>query len=184
MGLRERRKMKHDDVVQITQLVTEPLRMELHFEIYRPSLGAHPFFELYMVACPYVTKRVCHTAMSMMLVATGDVIFHAGEIPTKPRMYIVNNAFLNYRQFSQDHHEVVEEGSWIAEAVLWIVWTHRGMLTAAHDCCLYPLDAEEFQGIASHFEYGDDFDPRIYAESLINYLNSLDQSAVSDVMHS
>merc|ERR1719203_272229 len=52
----ERRKMIHEDVVQITQLVTEPLRMELHFEIYGPSLNNHPFFELYMIACPYVTK--------------------------------------------------------------------------------------------------------------------------------
>lgn len=180
--LTERRKMIHEDFVDIMQLVTEPLRMELRFEIYGPVVSAHPFFALYISACPYVTKRICHRAMSMMLVATGDLIFDAGEIPTNPRMYLVNNASLSYRHIGSDCSREVLLGSWVSEAVLWMAWTHRGVLCATKDCCLYTLDASEFQDIASHFEYSAEFDPNIYAEHFAGYLNSIDQQDVSDVM--
>merc|ERR1719512_544708 len=122
--------MIHEDVVQITKLVTEPLRVELHFEIYSPSLATHPFFSQFMSTCPYVTKRICHSAMSTMLVGTGDIIFHAGEIPTKPRMYIISTDVLKYMLFGQERASPVSAGSWISEAVLWVAWTHRGMLVS------------------------------------------------------
>merc|ERR1712061_859187 len=78
--------MVHEDFVQVMQLVSGPLRMDLHFEIYSPSLSAHPFFALYMIACEYITKRICHKAMSMSFLSPGDVVFNTGEIPTHPKM--------------------------------------------------------------------------------------------------
>merc|ERR1712241_246540 len=96
--MREKGKNRHEEGLTVMQLITEPLRMELHFEIYSPSLSAHPFFSRYISACPYVTKRICHSALSTMHLAVGDIVFHAGEMPTKPRMFVVTNASLHYSQ--------------------------------------------------------------------------------------
>merc|ERR1719469_454540 len=116
----------------------------------------------------------------MMFVAAGDTVFDAGEIPTQPRMYIVQNGELLYR--SQYSTLEIKQKWWVAEAVLWVSWTHRGILTAANDCRLYTVCAHDFQAIASHFEYGEDFDPRVYAERLVDHLNSIELDEVTDVM--
>lgn len=180
-ALLERRQMVHEEFVEIVGMLSEPLRMELRFEIYGPSLSAHPFFELWIVVCPAVTKRICHKAMSMMLVAAGDIVFDAGEIPTNPRMYIINHGLLDYG--TQGGHSLeVGKSSWVAEPALWVSWTHRGILTATEDSRLYTLDAREFQAIASHFEYGQDFDPRVYAERVATHLNSMDARDVTDIV--
>merc|ERR1719330_1119049 len=103
--------------------------MELHYELYGPSLSAHPFFEVFLSQFPYVVKRFCHCAMSTMIVASGDIVFNTGEIPTTPRMYITSSGVLNYVMPSEDRKEIdLREGSWIAEAALWVAWTHRGTL--------------------------------------------------------
>lgn len=190
-ALDERRQMVHEDFVEVIKLVSEPLRIDLHFEIYGPSLSAHPFFELYMAACPYVTKRICHKAMSMTLVGSGDTVFSTGEIPTHPRMFIVNQGCFEYRLGGSFGAEALTTGGegdhigpgmWLAEAVLWVSWTHRGMFTAAENCCLLMLDARDFQAIASHFEYSSDFDPKVYAERIVLHLNESDPDKLSDMI--
>merc|ERR1712217_402433 len=62
----EKGKNMHEEALTVMQLITEPLRVELHFEIYSPNLSSHPFFSRYISACPYVTKRICHSALSTM----------------------------------------------------------------------------------------------------------------------
>merc|ERR1712061_980876 len=99
----QRRKMIHEDFVEIMQLVTEPLRMELRSEIYGPIIALHPFFGLYRMAYPFVVKRICYSAMQMMLIASGDIVFDAGEIPKRPKMYLGHKAFLAYRHRSTEH---------------------------------------------------------------------------------
>merc|ERR1719330_802660 len=129
--LAERMKNRFEEVGAVIKLVTEPLRVELYFELYSRSLSNHPFFSRYMMACPYVTKRICHSALFMMQTAAGDIIFHAGEIPTEPRMFLVNESSLLYTQVRRrggkprPFHIFVEEGAWISEAVLWVSWTHQ-----------------------------------------------------------
>jgi len=180
-ALAQRRKMVHEEFIEAMPLISDPLRCELHFEIYGPSLVSHPFFDVFMAACPYVIKRVVHHAMSTVRVAAGDIVFNSGEIPTSPRMYIISSGTLNYRRKSSAAQQLAP-GSWVSEAALWVSWTHRGVLAATEDSCLYALDALEFQGISSHFEYGRDFDPRDYAERLVHYLNGMETFSVSDII--
>merc|ERR1712032_1566621 len=48
--------------VELLELVSEPLRIELHSELYGRILRNHPFFEEYIEACPHIMQKVCHVA--------------------------------------------------------------------------------------------------------------------------
>merc|ERR1719316_741311 len=49
--------------IELLQLVSEPLRVELHFELYGPTLNLNPFFQRYEEANPAAVRRVCHSAV-------------------------------------------------------------------------------------------------------------------------
>jgi len=178
-ALIERRKIIPEDAVEVVALISEPLRVELRFEIYSPPLCVHPFFMSYISECPNVMKKVCHSAMSMCLVSAGDTVFFAGESPASPKLYFVNRGIMQYVTASASP-TLVSEGTWLCEASLWTAWTHRGNLSALQDCRLYTLDALEFQAIATQFEHGD-FDPGKYAEKYVEALNQADPEEVCDI---
>jgi hypothetical protein len=176
-ALVERRNMIPEESVEVLTIISDPLRMDLHFDLYSPPLAAHPFFSLYIFECPNVIKKVCHSAMSQFVVSAGDTVFCAGETPNNPVMYIVNKGTLQYTTTAA---RMVGEGQWLSEACLWTSWMHRGDLTALSDCRLYRLDAREFQAITTHFEHGE-FEPLKYAELFVQSLNNChDGEAVTD----
>jgi len=156
--------------VLLIKKVSEPLRVELHFEMFSPMLCVHPFFARYIVECPHVVRKVCHQAMEKAAVSVGDIIFNVGEIPAKPKMFIVTMGQLRYNSVADGKH-IVNEGQWISEAPLWVPWVHRGLLVAVADSYLCTLAAKEFQAIVDQFEHIG-FDPRDYAKRFAEELNN------------
>jgi len=125
-------------------------------------------------------RKVCHGAISMMTLSIGDVIFSAGEMPAQPKMYIVCTGRLQYGT-AGDFTKVME-AMWVAEAVMWTRWTHKGTLTAANDCRMCAFDAKKFMEICNEFDVEHHFfDPRHYAASFVEYLNSFPTAAVDDL---
>merc|ERR1711862_676735 len=108
-ALQERRRFMPEGSVELLGIVSEPLRVELHFEIYSGVLAAHPFFARYIEECPQIMCRVCHCAMSELLVSHGDTIFTAGETPQYPKTYIVCSGTLQYVSLTGNVARVVEE---------------------------------------------------------------------------
>jgi len=159
--------------VSLIKYVSEPLHVELHFEMYNPMLQIHPFFARYAEECPHVVRKVCHKAMQANQVSTGDTIFTVGEIPPQPKMFIVSQGLLDYTMASGSQADV-EPGSWVSEASLWVTWIHLGTLRAVEDCFIYTIDAKEFQSIAGQFQHAE-FDPRIYAQMFSDSLGELDE---------
>jgi len=165
-----------EESVELLQYVTQPLRSELHFELYSPVLTQHPFFARYTVECPHVMRKVCHTAVQMVTFAVGDVVFTEGELPLPPRVYMVCSGSFQYDD-SSGVEVAVQTADCIAEATLWTVWRHRGTLTAASGRCrLCALDSGTFQDIAGHFSHSD-FDPADYARAFVCELNKFGWSA-------
>jgi len=163
--------------VDLLQVVSEPLRVELHYEVYLPMFAPHPFFACYSEECPQVMRGVCHRAMSMAIVSRGDVVFYTGEIPANPKMFMVCTGVLKYT--GAVTRSVVEK-EWISEACLWTEWIHRGELVAHKDCRLGLLDAQSFQHTVSQF-HRQSFDVKAYAEEFVNELNS-QMPNISDLM--
>merc|ERR1712190_313403 len=86
--MREKRNVT-EDRVELLQLVSEPLKKEIHYEINMASIGLHPFFKLHAEVSPVLMRQVCHEATSRLRLSKGDILFSTGEVPQNPKMYFV-----------------------------------------------------------------------------------------------
>jgi hypothetical protein len=155
--------------VDLLRLISEPLLIDLHFELYNPVLSFHPFFGRYSRECPQIMRRVCHSATSMAVGSTGDTIFNAGEYPSPPLMYFVCAGTLQYVALSGAMYEV-RAIQWVAEAALWTLWMHMGAFTCTTECRLVKVDSESFRKIVIQF-YVKGFHPADYAQNFVSKLN-------------
>jgi CRP-like cAMP-binding protein len=176
----QRRKLITESHVDLMATISEPLRIELHFEMFAPKLEVHPFFMRYIEQCPQVMRKVCHIAMNVSHICTGDIVFEAGETPSPPRMYIISSGLCQYLSITGQVKEI-GQGSWVSEATLWTSWMHLGRLLAQTDTIILELDAKVFQEIVSQFEHPD-FDPRLYAREFVEDLNDTEHD-LSDLHH-
>jgi len=164
--------------VEMLSKVSDPLRVELHFEMYTPVLNWHPFFNAYTSECPQVMRKVCHSATAMLSISSGDVLFTTGEIPAHPQMYFICSGMFHY--LMRGHQPIeVNVNEWISEAALWTQWMHIGDLRARNETRLCRLDSRVFGDIVSQFDHAD-FDPKVYAVEFVNNLNSC-MAEVSDL---
>lgn len=156
----------------------------MHFELYAPVLEVHPFFHNYIKEYPQIVSQVCHNAMTTLLVSNGDVVFTAGEIPRRSCMYIVCDGSFQYYATSMSVISV-EMGQWMAEATLWVQWTHRGVLKGTADGRLCMLYSDTFYDVVSHFDHAD-FTPKKYAVKYTELLNMLieENLELTDLPHS
>jgi hypothetical protein len=174
LALRMQRNAQHcvsgdlsPDSVTLLGVVTEPLRVEMHFEMYASALRNHNFFADLLVSNPSVMRRVCHCAMSTVYLADRDVVFTEGESPPEPKMFFVLRGTLEYDRRG-DMPTVVRERQWVAEANLWTRWTHRGTLTSTSDVKLAVMKASIFQEIMGRCK---EWDTKVYASEFVAFFN-------------
>jgi len=166
--------------IELLKLVSEPLRVELHYELYNKPLSVNPFFQQYQEVNPAAVRRICHSAVSTMFLAAGDIVFVDGEAPRIPQMYFVLRGTLSYRHENQSLQKIVH-GAWISEPVLWCSWIHCGLLRADIDAQLLVLDGTGFQSIAPQLPIKT-FQVGTYAVEFVNTLNNLlVQGLLSDI---
>lgn len=180
--LQQATKNTPESSIELLALVSEPLRMDLHYEIHRPTLCQHPFFRCYDEVNSPAMKKICHTCVSQLQLSRGDVLFSSGEIPPSPCTYFCINGKLQYLQEYgyRNGARRMDAGQWSCEAVLWTAWVHIGMLRAKTECSLQLLSAGNFQSIATQFQTRE-FYPKKYAEAYVNRLNTMDKEFLSDL---
>lgn len=139
-----KRRPQEKDVEMLVKL-SEPLRMEIHYESFRPILIRHPFFAHYEEMNMQAMRKLCHAALRSVLLSTGDDLFHNGEMAKA--MYFVKSGELVYRRPFGHMTDKLEEGHWISEMVLWRPWEHVGTVTAITESSLMALDASSFHTI-------------------------------------
>jgi len=162
-----------EQAVELLRMVSEPLRVELHFELYAHVFNKHHFFKQYVELCPAAMRKVCHHAVSVKPLSRDDVVFSFGEIPAHPQMLICMGGTLRYvAAIDETETEVTADSasSWVAEATLWTHWMHRGILAAVSDARLLVVNAKDFQDIAIQFPTPG-FDPKRYASDFVAQLN-------------
>mmetsp|Transcript_8043 Transcript_8043/g.15026 ORF Transcript_8043/g.15026 Transcript_8043/m.15026 type:complete len:1104 (+) Transcript_8043:76-3387(+) len=187
-ALREQKKNASENSVELLKFISNPLLVELHFEIHGHVLFHHPFFLHYNMVNPGGMRKVCHMAVSVLSLHPGDVLFRDLEVPTHRRMFFVINGGLVYKH-GQNSTTYVEKGDWMCEAILWTTWTHCGTVKAYTETQLLVLEAEKFQDTISTFPSDH---PAQYAEEFIKRLNqagrfltdiALDQWELQDMIH-
>jgi len=164
--------------VELLNVLSEPLRAELHFERHGQILLTHPLFRRLCEGNPPALKQMCHTAISTMRLSADDVVFCQGEVPSPPQLLFVDFGTLSYTQ-DGDNFVTVGAGDWLCEHVLWLEWVYHGILCATTRCRLTMVDAGKFQQIASSRQWMD-FDLATYAKEFMQ-LVATDQRSLSDV---
>jgi len=190
LSLRVQRSAKHaisgdlsPDAVDLLGVVSEQLRLEMHFEMYSELFRSHRFFDQCVEVCAQVMRRICHQATSTLLLDAGDVLFSKGEAPAEPKMYFFFKGTLEYIHPTGET-QVLTEKQWIAEPVLWLQWVHRGQLKAISDIKIAKLDARRFQDIMERFKevFPPGFNPKVYAHDYAQHLNEMpNPEQVSDL---
>jgi len=161
-----RAKSVHESSVHVLELLSTPLRAELRTSIFQPSMDRHAFFVLIDKVAPLTMQLLCVNAVTKVLIAGGDVLFHRDQVAKQ--MYFVHHGHLLYglkRENEDDSDEdsvnsfavddpdkkkkprdtTLKEGEWVGEPVLWVSWHHVGSLIASSECELVGLDHEKFR---------------------------------------
>merc|ERR1712012_535655 len=100
-ALTEQKRHIPENNVELMALISDPLRSEMHYEVYAPILTGHPFFCLYNKVNHVGVRHICHTAVCAVSVSCGDVIFSEFEQPVSPKMFFVVGGQLGYVRDSQ-----------------------------------------------------------------------------------
>jgi len=180
-ALAQKKKHASEASIELLNLISEPLRIEVHYEIHEQVLTAHPFFRCYNQANTPAMRRICHVAVSEASLCRGDILFHGGEIPSLPSTYFCTYGKLRYSPNSTLHVEAdMAPGEWACEAVLWTPWVHTGTLRASSECTFLLLNTQQFQSIARQFQTRE-FYPLMYAQEFVKCLNATDKEALTDL---
>merc|ERR1719330_2287650 len=175
-----RQKCSEEDV-QLLQMISEPLRMEIHFELYAPILRAHPLFHLLEEESPAAVSMLCHGGVRTVVVSQGDVLFADCEKRHSPEMFFVTKGEMGYEHSQGSHHcdltVSVCEGEWVAEPVLWCSWVHTGILTALCETELLAVAASS----VCNCPLRDHTRSRIFARYAVEYVNTINTAPLTDL---
>jgi len=162
------------EAIDLLHVVSEPLKIEMHFQMYSRVLSGHPFFVELMSENKQMMKRVCHVCTTTLMLDSGEVLFHRGEDPAEARMYFVLSGTFEYEDKYGENHTVVEK-QWLSEPALWTNWRHRGTLTALCDSKMAAVNSEQFQQVCANSMKKDidlDWNPKAYAQATVKELNA------------
>lgn len=178
--LAEQKRTAPESSIELLKVISEPLLVELHFEVNFEVIACHPFFYLYYEVNASAIRQMCHSAASHLSLFRGDVLFHNTEVPALPRMFFPVSGELAYTQ--EGHQETtVHAHQWLCEHVLWTQWVHVGVLKAVSDSRLLTLDAAAFQKIVTTAGHTEEL--ANYAIFFVKWLNKCQQrkEPISDI---
>lgn len=176
-AMAEQKRNAPESSIELLKLISEPLLVELHFEIHFPGLCVHPFFFYYHDVNPAGIRKLCNTGVSRISFSRGDVLFSDCEVMSHPRMFFLLRGSMLYVQDGKENRKVQPE-EWFCEPSLWTSWTHVGTLHCLSECRLAAVDSKKFQDVISHCHTPE---PALYGSSFVKWLNRLDKKAISDV---
>mmetsp|Transcript_13917 Transcript_13917/g.24332 ORF Transcript_13917/g.24332 Transcript_13917/m.24332 type:complete len:1043 (-) Transcript_13917:29-3157(-) len=163
--------------VELLSFVSEPLRAEIHYEMYYNTLSVHPFFRHCDDLNRHVVRELCNSGIEVISAHDGDMLFTAGEVPTNLQMYFIVGGLMGYSW--EDATFPVTERMWACEAVLWIDWVHLGNLQAYHAVTIQAVDADIFRQVLTKGQR-EAVIAANYAQRFVTYLNQ-NWDAVLDV---
>lgn len=177
----EQKKNISEASVELLHLISNPLRVEIHFECYGHVLMWHPFFKGYHTMNGMAFRHLCHVAVTRMKLSKGDVCFSTGETPQHPRMfYLVVGNMMYTRPTRRPLH--METQQWACEVHLWIQsWVHCGQLRATSECDIICLDAEKFRETACNYKVKEFYAGK-YAQRFVTDMNEADTQDVSELV--
>jgi len=144
------KKRVHEEDIQVFKVLPETLRLQLHWEVYIPTLLPHPFFHHLCEVDEKTVLDVCHHAMAEHYLGTSQELFTSGKECIK--MFFTLQGVMEYSVGMTREAAPVElsedmPSRWFCEPCLWVKWEHRGSLTAVTPCEFATLQARKFHKI-------------------------------------
>jgi len=196
------KKILEEKDVEVLKLLSEPLLMELHVEIYKPCLVLHPFLQRFTDHLIAI-RKICHLALFDISLSLHDTLFSYGE--ACERMYFLRTGRLiytlefNWQEFKieQPKEATLQKKSdrastlgcmgstpnddtllgsdhCLAEACLWTQWAHLGACVCkTGKASLICLDSQTFRNITSMVRWIR-MEATLYAKFFAEHLNCLD----------
>jgi len=166
---RRRRKTRvHEVDINAFKDMPESLKVDLHVQVYMPSLMQHPLFVRHnRLGDARELGMVCHTAMSEKALLLGHELFATGQVATE--MVFVTDGNASYRCDTKDgwfHHQASVDDM-LFEAALWVQCYHMGSFCPAPMCELFLLDAVKFGKVMSICSMSSVY--RSYAKLFVDY---------------
>lgn len=167
-AMKEQKRKAPESSIELLAIISQPVLVEVHFEIHSKVLFQHPFMQCYNDINPAGMRRVCHAAISMLSLSQKDVLFSDLEVPERPKMYFIVSGKLLYQRTGKSPI-YLEQGGWLVEPVLWTKWVHCGTLRASAESRFMVIDAAKFQDIVSAFPTDHASE---YAAQFVDWLNN------------
>jgi CRP-like cAMP-binding protein len=128
------------------QLLSQSLRTDLRFAIFKPCILRHPLYLLWHRVDPSVLSHMCQEHVGMMHLSPQDDLFLPGAKCDKA--YYVVEGDVDYIQEPSTSAvtgrtvQKVPKGAWISAAALWCEWIHVGQAVAHTTTKLMWVNAE------------------------------------------
>lgn len=155
--------------VELLQLLSTSLRVELKVAMFSPHFTHHAFFMLLHISAPYTIRTACDTAVEHCELNRGDDLFTYGEDAN--HMFFTERNQLAYK-FGRAHKdaELITCTDWVAEACLWTFWCYRGTLTAVTESVAVAVESDTFGKIVT-LNADARLEALAYAKSFIQGIN-------------
>mmetsp|Transcript_46211 Transcript_46211/g.134554 ORF Transcript_46211/g.134554 Transcript_46211/m.134554 type:complete len:947 (-) Transcript_46211:260-3100(-) len=129
------RKPLHADDITLLQSLSARMRTALHCDACKPFLLRHPLMRCMLAAYPSVMRTMCSgMALKFRVIIPGNTLFEANS--RAECAYVIAGGSIGYLSaMGNEDDEVPTEntlgwGHWLAEAALWLRWTHMGVAEA------------------------------------------------------
>eukprot|EP00930_Biecheleria_cincta_P095599 TRINITY_DN8754_c0_g1_i1.p1 TRINITY_DN8754_c0_g1~~TRINITY_DN8754_c0_g1_i1.p1 ORF type:complete len:876 (-),score=130.96 TRINITY_DN8754_c0_g1_i1:28-2625(-) len=143
-NLRAQEMNTQEDSIELLNLISEPLVMRLHCEMFLPVVRVVPWLRCLCELHDQATMQICHFAMCVDEITKEDVIFLKNDKPLNPSVRLVVSGLLRYG--TPESAVTVDKRHWLSEMVLWTdEWVHKGKLQAESNSRVLVIDAAQFR---------------------------------------
>jgi len=172
----------HEPEVMLLGLLPRSLKEQMHTEIYQPIVCQHPFMDAIGSMHEFVLHQICHLAMSMQSLSTGQDLFTYGK-EAEEVYFVTAGQLLYFEGIEVRRHTRIEvaEGSWVCDQALWVNWVHRGLMTAGMPCELALLNAAIFRQIVHQRPMINDLCCKFASQLLEMVRNGSHGQRISDI---
>mmetsp|Transcript_43286 Transcript_43286/g.125125 ORF Transcript_43286/g.125125 Transcript_43286/m.125125 type:complete len:767 (-) Transcript_43286:168-2468(-) len=138
--LNQSKRHVHESDVPAFANMPESLKIELHAEVYLPTLLPHPlFFHHSQAGDQKELAMICHVAMSEITVMPNHELYSIGQ-QCKSMVFVTMGRATYVGEGRME--ETVRTGGKLFEAALWLHCRHCGNLRATNRLELFQLEAE------------------------------------------
>eukprot|EP00403_Amphidinium_massartii_P021702 CAMPEP_0178397348 /NCGR_PEP_ID=MMETSP0689_2-20121128/14198_1 /TAXON_ID=160604 /ORGANISM="Amphidinium massartii, Strain CS-259" /LENGTH=816 /DNA_ID=CAMNT_0020018051 /DNA_START=137 /DNA_END=2583 /DNA_ORIENTATION=+ len=134
--------------VPVLMSLPEHLQVRVHEEVYLGSLLHMPFFEYYAAICQSGAREICHRAVSMKHLRSGETSFFEGEQAIKA--VIVAGGTMEYKMglgLEEDCGEFCHINDCVGQNALWLEWRYVGRLLGGEHSEVLELDGDAFRKV-------------------------------------